>query len=307
MNKSVALFSTFCNSEEKVNVLVENIKKVKELGLDAIVITPFLLDRKIYDLSDTVITTKENPLDLHDKSIVIWKKGFTKDYKNLSGEIFNIVLPDYGYASGVQMKRLIDYSLSFNYENYHIIIYDLLIDGEVEKILTEGRECSFFRNDRIVENPVGGTFISLNKENAKIYSSLIRQQSYYYDMEDTGEKWLGKIQLAMGGKIEDLVVSDTIKNGDDEAFSIDHTPDFSFSTFIVKDKLLELYFYNVKVDTKIEIEINGDIMIKNIRDKESIRILDDIKDCRSCSISFNESKEDLTGKIIRLFKTEIEK
>ena len=305
MNRSVALFSTFCNNEEKVNALVENIKKVKQLGLDCIVITPFLLDRKIYDLADSVITTKENSLELYDKSIVIWKKGFVKDYKYFSGEIFNIVIPDYGYASGIQMKRLIDYSLSFGYENYHIIIYDLLINNDVEKILVEGRECSFFKNDRIVENTVGGTFISLDKENAKIYSSLIRQQSYYYDIEDTGEKWLGKIQLAMGGKIEELVVSDTIKTGDDESFSIDHTPDFNFSTFIVKNKGLEFYFYNVNEHTEIEIEINGDIMIKNIKDKESIFVLNNINDFMSSSITFKGSKKDLTGIVLRLFKTEV--
>jgi hypothetical protein len=306
MSKSVALFSTFCNSEEKINVLADNIKKVKSLGLDAIVITPFLIDPIIYELADSVITTKENPIDLYDKSIVIWKMGFRKNYIEPSGDIFNILIPDYGYASGVQMKRLIDYSLSFNYDNYHIIIYDLLINDEVEKILVEGRECSFFKNDRIVDS-IGGTFVSFNKENAKIYSSLVRPQSYYYNMEDTGEKWLEKIQIAMGGNLEDLVVTDTIKTGDDDAFLIDHTPDFNFSTFIVKWDFLDLYFYNVFNDTEIDIEINGVTTRNIIKESGSIRILDNIKDFRSASITRNGIKEDITGKVLGLFKTEIKK
>lgn len=307
MDKSVALFSTFCNNEEKLNALLDNIRKVKNLGLDCIVITPFPLDSKVYELADSVITTKENTLDLYDKSIVIWKKGFKKNYKDFSGEIFNILIPDYGYASGIQMKRLIDYALSFGYNHYHIIIYDLLINNDVEKILLEGRECSFFKNDRIVDSNVGGTFISLDMNNAKIYSSLIREESYYYDIEDTGEKWLGKIQVAMGGKIEDIIVSDTVKTGDDEAFSIDHTPDFMFSTFILKNDNLELYFYNVPEPLEIEIEINGEATNKIISDKESIEILDDIKYFKSAYISHLGMKTDLTGRILRLFKTEIEK
>jgi hypothetical protein len=307
MNKSVALFSTFCNDNVKLNALLDNITRVKSLGLDCIVITPFLIDKKVYELADSVITTKENILGLYDKTIVIWNSGVTKDLSKLTGEIFNIIIPDYGYASGIQMKRLIDYALSFGYDNYHIIIYDLLINDDVQKILLEGRKCSFFRNDRIENSKIGGTFISLDENNAKIYSSLIREESYYYNIQDTGEKWLEKIQIAMGGKIEDIVVSDTIKTGNDESFSIDHTPEFPFSTFIIKDQSIDLYFYNVSEPTEIEIGINGNILKKIIHDKESILILDDINYLDNIYISHLGIKNDITGVALRLFKTEIKK
>ena len=41
--KKIALISTYCDDENKVNVLSKNIDKLKKLGLDVLIISPILI------------------------------------------------------------------------------------------------------------------------------------------------------------------------------------------------------------------------------------------------------------------------
>ena len=62
--KKIVLVSTFCDNEEKQNVLKETIVKVKEIGMDVMVISPNFIQirQDIIDLCDFFFYTKENPL-----------------------------------------------------------------------------------------------------------------------------------------------------------------------------------------------------------------------------------------------------
>ena len=44
--KKIVLVSTFCNNEEKQNVLKETVTKVKEMGMDVMVISPNFIQIK---------------------------------------------------------------------------------------------------------------------------------------------------------------------------------------------------------------------------------------------------------------------
>jgi 3-polyprenyl-4-hydroxybenzoate decarboxylase len=59
--KKIALISTFCDTEEKQNVLLENILKLKNLGLDIMVISPnfVIVKQDIIDLCDFFFTLKK--------------------------------------------------------------------------------------------------------------------------------------------------------------------------------------------------------------------------------------------------------
>jgi hydroxymethylglutaryl-CoA synthase len=59
--KKIALISTFCDNEEKLEILKENIKKLKSLFVDVIIFTPLKLTDEIIALCDYVIFSKENP------------------------------------------------------------------------------------------------------------------------------------------------------------------------------------------------------------------------------------------------------
>ena len=60
--KKIALISTFCNTPEKVHILVENVKILKSLGVDVMVNSFISLEPEIINYFDFYFQTKENPL-----------------------------------------------------------------------------------------------------------------------------------------------------------------------------------------------------------------------------------------------------
>ena len=60
MNKKVALISTFCDTQEKIEILNQNIKTLKSNNLDIIVISPLHLPEETVILCDYFFYIKDN-------------------------------------------------------------------------------------------------------------------------------------------------------------------------------------------------------------------------------------------------------
>lgn len=62
--KKIALISTFCDTQEKQDILYENILKIKELGIDVMALGPnfIQLPSHITEACDYFFYTKDNPL-----------------------------------------------------------------------------------------------------------------------------------------------------------------------------------------------------------------------------------------------------
>ena len=92
--KKLALISTFCNTQEKIDILKTNLLKLKKLNVDTLILTPFnLLPNEIINLSTHCIITNENPiLDLNVKSLLIYSKPTSKHKIKLT-----LVEKDYGW------------------------------------------------------------------------------------------------------------------------------------------------------------------------------------------------------------------
>ena len=58
--KKVALISTYCDTQEKLDVLEKNINNVKTCGLDVIVISPIFLPENIQKKCDYFFLMKDN-------------------------------------------------------------------------------------------------------------------------------------------------------------------------------------------------------------------------------------------------------
>jgi FkbM family methyltransferase len=126
--KKVALISTFCDTEKKSQILKENLKTLKKIGLDTMVIVPNFLpvDEEIIRLSDFVFYTKENPLlkypirqythwyeqQLSDGRVITLHRGFA----------------DYGWAALYQTKKLSQLAMTFDYDIFYHLIYDVEMD-----------------------------------------------------------------------------------------------------------------------------------------------------------------------------------
>lgn len=128
--KKVALISTFCDTEIKQNILEENIRKIKSLGIDIICISPIVIPQHIVDLCDYFFYTKDNPLlkwpirmYTHWYEMPISQNRITTLQRGLA---------DYGWAGLYQVKKLSQIALTFDYDIFYHLIYDLEIDEIVE-------------------------------------------------------------------------------------------------------------------------------------------------------------------------------
>jgi len=295
--KRVALFSTYCDTEEKEKALLDNLIKVKSLGLDSFVLTILPLSKKIHDAADYVIYSKENPVpDINTKCVGSWRVC-ENSVKIIS------FLPDYGYPSLLQLKRLIDFSSTLNYDYYFTMIYDIVITPEIEKVLVEGRECSFFKNTK-VEEVLGGILTAFDSVNAKKFSSLLTERSYYKGSY-IAEAWMAKVNDLIGGTIEDIYASDSI-NLNDVLLSTNHSPFNDFHLFIAKHKSLKLFFYSVPFEINLTIKTNLFERDITINKQTLVHLHDNEKEIEYIKIVYRGSERDLGYYFNILKKSEVE-
>lgn len=207
MNK-IALISTFCDTQEKLDILEKNIKTIKSYDIDVMVISPFYLEKNIVDLCDYFFLTKDNPiLDWPQKSMLQWTIRFFggKPYK------FSRTYPDYGFSGLSQVKQLSDIALNLNYDQYHHMIYDLIIDQNVIDGLLSDKNCSVYpskREDTIWA--VGLHYMIYNKQKLIEFVSHITLENYLSCNDGDAFVWLHNLQPIIGYQIEETPVEDAI-------------------------------------------------------------------------------------------------
>jgi hypothetical protein len=242
MNK-IALISSFCDNQEKLNLLKENIKTIKSLGVDVMVISPLKLDDETIDLCDYLIYTKENPvLNWPEKSYFQWWDG------TVNGEHITMTTtyPDYGYAGLVQVKRMADLALSMSYDYFFPMIYDINIDDHVKSVFLGEKKNSFFpsmRDGHIWF--IGLHLISLDRDHLTRFKMLITKDSYLVEGDFDAFAWLHRAVKLIPGVIEDQPVEDLIYFlSNTEFFNISQSP--KFKCFIHKTLIdnMKIVFYN---------------------------------------------------------------
>lgn len=126
--KKIALISTYCDNQKKIDILVENIRTLKKLGVDVLIISPLALPIEVISECDYSFFTKENPILVWpQRAFTFWKTVFYKG--NFVAMHRNV--PDYGWAALNQIKRLSQIGLSHDYDIFYHLIYDLDIDQTI--------------------------------------------------------------------------------------------------------------------------------------------------------------------------------
>jgi hypothetical protein len=163
--KKVALISTFCDTQEKIDILKRNIFSVKSMNIDVILISPFYMDKDVVDMCDYFFVTKDNPvLDWPEKAMYMWKILF-KDEQKIK---ITTTYSDYGFAGLTQVKQLSEIALNLEYERFYHMIYDLKIDENVISGLNSNESNSIYpskRGETIWD--VGLHFMIFDRENLK--------------------------------------------------------------------------------------------------------------------------------------------
>ena len=248
--KKLALINTYCNNEEKLLLLRNNLIKLKNLKIDTLIYSPIPLPKETIELADFTIISKENPvLKWPERAMVSWQIIPPLQEPLVVG------VPDYGWASLYQYKKLIEFANTLDYDHYFPLIYDIILDDTLIKTLNDPHPKLFFN---INKSSIGiaNNFFSLSKENAQKFYPLITKDNYYKG--SIAESLTKYICNTIGGEISSHYVKDKIDQiHPDEQFNF--VPNsFNFKLFITNSHIFKFYFYDLKLDNiDLVLNING--------------------------------------------------
>ena len=300
----IVLISSYCDTKEKIDILINTIKTIKSYNLDVMVNSPLPLPSDVINMCDFYVQTKENPLLYWpQKSVMSWVRNTDKD-KEI---VIKRALIDYGWAALYQTKKLSEYALTYDYDRYYHIIYDTEIDDTVVSTFLSDKKCNFYP---FHEHKVSLHLIALDRENLLKFSNLITFDSYL-KFNCIVENWLYdtliksnmdyKIELE---KIEDLILF----NKDDNLFDYSNISGLVF--FIVKDVVHNdevcLYFYNNKEKINVLITVDGVESSYDISNRDIVNLGFKPYNIKNVLISYDGISSDITEKIKNIIHNVIE-
>jgi hypothetical protein len=254
----VGLISSYCDTQEKIDILEKNINIIKSHGLDVIVISPFNLPKTITNKCDYFFITKDNPiLDWPIKSMINWKS------LNFNGIDYgmSITLSDYGFAGLNQIKQLSQIALNFNYDQFFHMIYDIKIDENVINGFHSNKTNSVYPSKRGNEIwDVGLHYMIFNKSNLEKFISYINLETYLGVEDGDAFAVLHSIKNELNYIIEGTPVEDEIYYYSGIDF-FNLSPIEGLKFFIEKNDenpdTIKIFFYDVKGEVDIELSIGG--------------------------------------------------
>jgi len=269
--KKIALITSFCNTEEKLKLLHNNIVTLKEMGLDTMVFSFFPLPKHIVDLVNYTLIIKENPVFTWPGKYINYWYGFdSSDFSiNMSS-----ATPDYGYAVLNQIKRMSELALSLNYDHYFIVDYDLNINESAKNIFLDNKPNSFYpgkRGDGAF--PVSLYLVSLSKKYLTRFKNLISKESYLVDPLDSAESWLYKILPGIPGIVENQVVEDLVYNYKDSNF-FDYSIIDNIKLFIhkIENQDIKFIFYSFENEKTFTIKTEDFIQEYIVKEWDEITL-----------------------------------
>ena len=244
--KKIALISTFCDTQEKQDILYKNILKIKELGIDVMALGPnfIQLPSHITESCDYFFYTKDNPL--LEWPTRIYTHWYRKEHSPEKILYMHRGLADYGWAALYQTKKLSQIALTFDYDMFYHMIYDIEIDKVIEQEFLSN-EANIIHPRENPKNPGEIWYSTLHfmifdrsmMEKIEKEITLKEYLSTNGVAEGEVEKWKHKFNLATSKHF----VKDTIFYWDDFDF-YDYKPFPEFKMFISKNTQTEIWVNN---------------------------------------------------------------
>lgn len=296
--KKIALISSFCDTEEKIEILVKNITKIKSLGLDIMLMSPLPLDQTIINKCDYYFQTKDNPvLDWPNRAMLAWK---IVSIGNLNVRISR-TFPDYGWAGLLQVKQLSSFALQLNYDYFYHMIYDLKIDDTVIEGINSTRECSIYpsrREETVWE--VGLHFMIFNRSSLEKFYPHITLESYQEKDRSDAFVWLGNLKERFDYQKENTPVEDEIYYYSGHDF-FNYSPVEKIKFFISKNYEsghdIKIVFYNLPEDSNVIIYKEGKPLQVYLEFEKIVNLGFDNTDIKKIEIEIDGEIHDLTETI----------
>jgi hypothetical protein len=308
--KKIALISSYCDTEEKINILKENILTLKSIGVDTLVISPISLPNDIVEISDFVFFTKENPLlNWPVRGFTFWQTHYSEDgwikmHRNVA---------DYGWAGLYHVKKMSQIALSYDYDIFYHIIYDLDIDNYIIETINSNETNMI--HPRINPNQNDDWwdatlhFMIFDREIMQKVTDVIILEDYLKVngvAEGEALKWTTLFPI----KISKTPVKDKIFYWKDKGF-FDYSLNPNYKMFISKNEQqnvwtnadtkeevlssnLRFYFYDFKEPQNFIFEINENIYEQKINSNKRIEFDIDSLSVTSLKITDNQGKKDYT-------------
>lgn len=294
-SKKVALISTYCDTEEKISVLEKNMEIIKSYGIDLILISPISLPENIQKKSDYLFIMKDNPLlDWPTKAMFYWRDlGLDNNQIRITK-----TCADYGWAGLYQVKKLSEIALSFDYEYFYHMIYDLKIDETVINGLLNEAEFNVYpskRDNTIWE--VGLHFMVLNRKKIQELIPQITLSNYLSCRGGDAFVWLKKTKEIVDYKIMTEPVEDEIYLYEGfDFFNSSIVEGLKF--FIEKNdethETIKILFYDIKSLTNVKIYIDEEKYNYSFSENKLIDLGFNKFGIRKVTLSYNNSDYDIT-------------
>lgn len=144
--KSCFVINYWADTEDKINMIVDNIKQLKKTGKDIIYTSLYPIDRRISDLTDFSIFHNKNELislfnllDNDDTTLIN-----NVSYESPDFRFFSIPLNwnDVGYSVSKQLKTNFKTLKNLNYTHCHFLVGDcFIVDNELDVFNTIEKSC----------------------------------------------------------------------------------------------------------------------------------------------------------------------
>ena len=253
--KKLALISSHCDTNEKLEILKNNINLFKNLGIDTFVVSSIKIDVDC----DFLFITKENPiLSWPERAISCFNEFYHND-KILS---ISSVIEDYGWASLYQIKKIMNFASTYDYQFFYFLIYDLKIDDKIiDDINNNLINIVYPRKDFGTSKiyPSSLHFAIFNKAKLRLFSNLINKETYLKLGAAFAEDYIHNTSVALGLNHSDHVVCDLIQATNfDKVYNCSSMEDYKL--FFNKDNgNFKVLLYEIK--SNIKITINNDTYI----------------------------------------------
>lgn len=249
MNKNIILIQSHCNNEEKKNVLMENIKKLRNHNFDILLFSHIPLSEDIISEVDYFIFCDENPIMWEERRHYYW--NISKNIK------YETIVPDYGWTVFNQIIKSFNFVRNSRYEHVYLFCYDLLIDQVIEDFLTNPRRGIFKHKkpDTILEG-VALVFSVFEKEKfEKIVDSLDRDE-YSKNWNWIAEKYFEEKLKSLDLYEKPILHVKDLLHESKDVFNMSQNE--SYFLFLDTKNLLKFRFIN-NSDQKIKILINDKV------------------------------------------------
>ena len=250
-NKNLVIIMCHCNDDNKKELLLENINKIKSEGFDIMVLSHIPVSNSIQNKVDYFIYDKSNPTITYTyRGMVFWKK---LRFKGQSIRLQNI-LDDYGWTAMNQILLAGNLGVSLDYNHFSFINYDIKITDNIFHDLNNPIPFLVSKVKDLRLKDIDYRFPSfmlniLSKENLKSILPIINKKYYMSDQHPWKEG--GKFTCAedyWNNLIQNFEYSTHIEPIWDQ-ISFDKTDTlFNFS----KNKNFKLFFQNSKTHKRIE-------------------------------------------------------